>query len=348
MKVKEVFQSGVLEDSFLIGYYGGGNYGDELLLEVLMNMAQKNGIKTFDVMYQKPAAFGRHHHDFGYRIVPAFHKPLLLKTIFKRKNLIIGGGGQWGLDVNFNIFLMSAMLFFARFFLGKKIYLLGVGYYNSTTPLGHMSAWLAGKAANVIIARDDETRKNFQKVKSQVYQDSDIAWNMDMVDEKLYKKDLAALEKRLPLTKKALFMTLRRFRPGKENNFTNIIAEVVHKHGDKPMIVALLEPADVDPENYQRLKSWALNNKHVQVIDFSYNPLALYLFFKKHHKQLVLISPQFHAIITAWLTGAPFFPVVYDNKVKELCEAVGITKTHSIYGLSPAVVQTFIAAHYSV
>ena len=144
MNIEQILASGNLEKSVLIGYYGGGNYGDELLLEVLAARLRGEGVQNITITYQDLSLYKTYHRDFGYPLIQMGNKVAVLRTIVKNKTIIVGGGGLWGLDVNPNIFLLSLMLFASRWLLGKSVYLLGVGYYNSTNWYGRLSAWVAG------------------------------------------------------------------------------------------------------------------------------------------------------------------------------------------------------------
>src|SRR6266568_8161765 len=100
MKLSELLASRSFERSLLIGYYGGGNYGDELLLEVLANMLKQQGVQDITIAYQNPPHYPIFHRDFGYRLVEMNDKRRLIKAILDSDNIIIGGGGLWGLDMN--------------------------------------------------------------------------------------------------------------------------------------------------------------------------------------------------------------------------------------------------------
>ncbi|HEX6258341.1 MAG TPA: polysaccharide pyruvyl transferase family protein [Candidatus Saccharimonadales bacterium] len=322
MTIGEAFAQKDLDKSVLIGYYGGGNYGDELLMEVLSNMFAKHNLKDISISYQTPDTFTKFHHNFGYSLIPLADKIGLVKTILKKKNIIIGGGGLWGMDVNFNIFLLSVLLFISRWVFGKKVYLFGVGYYNSTTKLGHISAFLASKAANVIVSRDEEARGNFTKFNKNTHLDTDIAWYLRDLDLSAYQKDVDQLEKNLDIKPHTLFVTLRRFEKNNKNNYQSVIQQLVATETKRPVIVAIMEPASVDPQGYKMLQQWQQQYPNIQIIDFSFNPLALYLLFRQHSQDLTVISPQFHVIITAYLNGITFFPLAYDNKVRELIKVI--------------------------
>lgn len=342
MTIAELFEKKDLERSVLIGYYGGGNFGDELLLEVLMNMFASHNVSSLTVTYQHLERYNTYHHEFGYKRIDMADKLSVFKSILKNKNVVIGGGGLWGLDVNPNIFILSSLLFVSRFILRKKVYLLGVGYYNSTSRLGHLSAWLAGRAAHYIVARDDESLHNFRTVSKHVALDTDIAYHIPSLDLTPYQSDFEALDQMVKINTKTLFITLRRFRPHQNNSFTKYIDGCIAKNPDMNIIVATLEPKEVDPEGYRLTRAWEKRYTNVQAVDFSYNPLALYLLFQKHKDEIALIGPQFHAIITALLAGVTFFPVVYDNKVLELLKKTTNKQPVHINDLTQTELQQFI------
>jgi len=344
--LENFFDNHSLEHSVLIGYYGGGNYGDELLLEILANDLHGKGVQDLTIAYQNPEQYQRHHHDFGYQLLPTSNKKQLLQAIRKSHNIIVGGGGLWGLDMNLSVFLFSLLLFIAGRLLGKNVFLLGVGYYNSTSRLGRMAAWLAGKGSAYIIVRDEESLKNFQKITHGVDIDQDLAWRLPKLKLAAYKDDFTALDRQLVVAGKTLFITLRRFRPHQKNTYTRLIETYLANNREKPIIVALMEPRDVDPDSYELVRDWQRQHKNVQVIDFSYNPFALFMFFVRHHKNLAVIAPQFHTILTAHLAKVPFLPLSYDNKVADLLDQLGKSGHVAINQLQIRHLQAFTGAFY--
>jgi polysaccharide pyruvyl transferase WcaK-like protein len=342
MSVPELLQQTNLSRSLVLSYGGGGNYGDELLLEVFLNLLKQGGAKQVDIAYQNLVRYPTYHRDFGYRVVDLRSPSAMLGAIFRNKHIVVAGGGLWGLDMNRSIFIMSLMLWCSRWLLGKKVFLLGVGYYNSTTRMGHLAAFLAAKAATHIVARDDETARNFGRFSKRVSQDTDMAWHSRQLDLGAYQQEADALGSRLSVKGKTIFMTLRRFRPEYKNEFTQRVGECIANNPGRQIIVALMEPREVDPEGYEQLTQWAKTYPHVRIIDFAFNPLALLLFFKRHRRQLLFIGPQFHGLVTAHLSRVPFFPLVYDNKSKELLRQLGHKQTVSIYDLTQPQLQAFI------
>lgn len=310
-----------LDDSFILGYYGGGNFGDELLFEVLQHLFHERDYRRVSFLYQNPEHYSEFHHDLGYDAVDAADKSQMLKTVFSRRKLVIGGGGLWGLDINLNVVLMSALLFFARLLLGKEVYLLGVGYYGSTTKLGHVAAWLAGRAATQVLARDQESYERFSRINRQTYLCDDAAFYVPHLRKKMFVDDIKKLETTLgPIDQPAVLISLRRFKPHQANPYAKAVEQWLVDHPTTPVILALMEPRNADSEGYKKLQKWQSARSYARVVDFSYNPVALYYVLQRHRDQLSYIGPQFHVLLIAHLAGVRLLPLAYDNKVSQLLD----------------------------
>lgn len=328
MALREFLEQTNLDSSLLIGYYGGGNYGDELLLEVLGNLLAGQGAQHVAVAYQQPENYAAMHHNFGFRIVDMRNRFAVLKAALTSKNIIIGGGGLWGLDMNPNTFMLSVFLFVSRWALRKKVYLLGVGYYGSAPKAGRFAAWLAAKAANRIFARDTESAKNFRRISWRVELDKDIAWQTNTLDLSSYHKDVARLQRDVPIGSKTLLVALRRshlkHRKSEFARFNKLIHWLIKTNPNRPIVLVMCELDSKDGTLYNEAKSWRRHHKHLRIIEAPYNPLALLTYIKQNRERLAMIAPQLHMIMTARLTGVPFMPLDYDNKVSQLLDQIGV------------------------
>ena len=345
MKISDFLKEKKLDDSFLVGYYGGGNFGDELLLEVLLNLFKKNKAKSISVYYSNVEKHRLYHHDFGYRVVDAKNKMSVLGAIFKSKNIIIGGGGIWGLDFNANIFMLSALLFVSRHLLFKKVYLLGVGYYDSTTALGRFGAFLAAKASNIIIARDKESYENFKRFNKNVYLDRDLSFYVSSFGLNEYRQEGVKLGDKLKVREKTIFIALRRFQDKYRNDYQNVVAETIKNNPDKKMVLVLFEHKAVDPVGYDFLKYLSKKYGNLRILHFSYNPLAFLSFLSANKEKLLMIAPQYHGQIVSYLSGVKFLPIVYDNKNTEFLKTINASDYCKINDLSIKNVQDFINAN---
>jgi polysaccharide pyruvyl transferase WcaK-like protein len=233
---------------------------------------------------------------------------------------------------------MSLSLFLARWLLGKRVYLLGVGYYNSTNRLGRISARLAAWGSTAIVARDDEAYTNFRRFSRRVYQDHDLAYLIEPSDLAPYQSDLTELNARItpppssPAGQRStIFIAFRRFHGEDWQRYRRCIRQLVDAFPEHHFIIATLEPRSVDHQGYQAALRLQATHINVTAFDLAHNPLAFFAWLHQHHQQLIMIAPQFHALVAAHLNHIPLFPMAYDNKVSELLKQLGYKHITSFY-----------------
>ncbi len=347
-RITELLKEHDFNKTLLIGYYGGGNFGDELLLEIVINLFQKFGYSSTEIFYLWYISYKEFHRNVkGVRVIPKEKKVWgMLASIVRSKNILVGGGGIWGLDFNNNVLALSIILFLSRFLLGKKIFLVGIGYYSSTTKLGNFGAWLTAKASTEIIARDEETFNNFKKFQKNTYVDTDLAFYLPELSLAPYTEDAERFIQKISSDKKKIFLTIRRFGGGRGAAYMTALREVIKNNRDKQIILAMLETSSIDVEGRSFTSEVQSQFPTVTILPFSYNPILLYLFFRKEAKQILVISPQFHGQLLAILTGARFFPISYDNKNRELFQRNSITSFTEIENINAQNLQTWIDQSY--
>src|SRR4051794_39161844 len=86
-----------LNSSLLVGYYGGGNFGDELLLEILLQLFKKSGKQKVDIYYLHPEYYDTYHQPLNYSVIGARSLLASSRGFLRAKNIVVGGGGLWGL-----------------------------------------------------------------------------------------------------------------------------------------------------------------------------------------------------------------------------------------------------------
>ena len=349
MNNEDILENYDLSNSLLLGFYGGGNYGDELLLEVIASYLSTRSIQNIKFIYRSPAIFPVLHRDFGYALIPGKSIYRIMHAVIVSRVLIVGGGGFWGRDVNINTLLMSTLLLVGRIF-RKKVYLLGVGYYSSTNYFGHVCAYIAALGSSKIIARDSETFHNFKKFSRNVSLGADVAMSINEKIYSPYKSDAEKLGQDLGLSKKrnekTILIGFRRFHETEKFRYENAVREVVAANLDKHIILAIFEPMDIDAENYSFiLKLQAQYKKSdIRILEGSHNPLVIYSLIMEYAKQLIIISPQFHVVLTALLSKAAIYPIYYDNKVRQLLLAWNIKNAVSFREVEPKSMNRFIVS----
>jgi polysaccharide pyruvyl transferase WcaK-like protein len=339
MKIINFFNKSDLNNSFVIGHYGGGNFGDELLLETLIILFTKFQFKDIKFMHFSNAYFKNWHKiSKTFLIINNKNKFKVAKHLFESKNLIVGGGGLWSLDSNINILIMSFVLFFCKFILRKNVYLLGVGYYNSINFWGRISAWLAGHSATLIITRDNESYKNFKKLNSNTFIDFDLTFYLKNFNLKNYKNDVKLLTEKINLLKKNVFFTIR----GVE--FSKNILQIIKNNPTVNFIFLNFNNNKIykNLNIYYELRKMSYDLPNLSIYEFDYNPVALFCFFKENADKIFMISPQFHGQIVAYLAEVRFMPISYANKDTELFKILNINNFYNMQSIGKDDIQNEI------
>lgn len=334
-----------LNDCFLVGYYGGKNFGDDLLLELLLEKINSKKVQNCSVLYGAPENFGMYHRSRDVTIINQRKPASVLGALLRCKTLVVGGGGIWGLDFNKRLLVFSIGIWLCRKILRKKVYLVGVGYYSSTTRLGHIGAWFTAKGADLILARDQESFQLFKKRSSKVFLDQDIAMTLlPTVDCSEYKSELDVLCERLKISKndKVIFISVRRFQEKYGNPHFRLIKELLNANRDKKFFLAILESKKLDPEGFSNIAHLQAINPNLQITDFSFNPVALYCFLNKYRRQLAVISLQYHLTLLSLLIGIPTLPISYDNKTDQLIRAFGVKRFPNVSTLTKGDLELFL------
>lgn len=325
MIVKEFFEEVNLEDTFILGFYGGTNFGDELLLEVIQNKLFQKRYKKISFYYSHPDQYQTYHKDYGYSmLLPS--KWNLIKALFTHKRIVLGGGGFWGLDFGMSTFFMSCYLFIARYVFFKSVYLVGVGFYDSATVFGRFGAFLAGLGANMIIARDDDTYNNFKSLPflgAKTSKDTDIALALiGGVDEADYVNEISIVEsmmkdKSVFAGEDIFFLGLRRFKDVDIlRRYTDFLRR---KEIDLANVTPILfEDVRRFDSEYEALFVNFESLRKDRMINFEYNPLAFFFFLQRHRTDVQILAPQFHVIMLVLILDMKHEGVAYDFKVSEL------------------------------
>lgn len=321
MKTNEFFTKKELNNSFIAGYYGAGNFGDELLLEIILGILKSKNCQEIRFFYSSPKKYNRIHKDYGFELVDGSKKMKVLYNLLRSRNIIIGGGGLWGCDFSKNTFFLTVALFLSKLF-KKNVYCVGVGYYNSTSRLGRISAFLMSKASKIIIARDKESFSNFRKFTDKVYIDKDIAFFYDLAN---YRAESKIEDKIGKIKENSVLIGLRRFKNSElEKKWKKVIEDSIKNNPKSKFILSIFEFKETDPQGYEFVKKMNKKYKNVMPFEFNYNPLELVSFLKKNSKRLIIISPQYHINLISYLSSVKILPISYDNKSVELFNSLGL------------------------
>jgi polysaccharide pyruvyl transferase WcaK-like protein len=345
MKISSFINTTDLNNSLLIGYYGGTNFGDELILEVLMSRLSNNKFKEINIYYFNKKNYNTYHKNFKYNIIDSKNRYSQFLKIISSKSIIIGGGGLWGCDSNLNIFILSFLMFIFKILLRKNIYLLGVGYYDSANKIGKVSAFFAGISANIIFARDDETISNFKKINKNTYKDNDIAFLLPEIELSHYNLDCMRISKKLGLHDEKIIIGFRHFKQ-EDDKYTNNILKLIDSSPEKKFILFFFQSKEFSSSTFNKIKSIEKKYNNVSITDFHFNPISLYLAIKLNSSNLKIVAPQYHVQLIAHLTNTTFLPISYDNKNLELFKQINIKKQIPINNIRYEDLKNFIDEKY--
>jgi polysaccharide pyruvyl transferase WcaK-like protein len=141
-----------IEEVVIVGNYGGGNMGDEAMLDVLSDyISSKLPRVKIIVPARRPIVLSDVHPN--PRVLPigivkgAFHA--LLSDM-----LIIGGGTIFSSHSGMGIRAIVAIAIIRKILLRKKFYFYGIGYSGSTPKMLSILSRLAFRVADAIYVRD--------------------------------------------------------------------------------------------------------------------------------------------------------------------------------------------------
>lgn len=317
--------AGLKGTTLLIGFYGGGNFGDELLYDVFSDMF-KSRRKPFRFLFQSPRMFSVWHNDADRaNMVDARSKSAIVKSLITQRNYVFGGGGLWGRDFNTTLLLFTILLFIFSLLPGKRLYLFGVGFYDSAGKAAKFSAWLMAKRTRLIIARDPQSHDNFSAYTSRVAQDQDAAFYMDSCTwaNASYQNVIGESNK------KKLLVFLRGRYSAKNQH---IVEDVLRRFsGEFEIVFYVYGPSDVRAKLMEQLK---ITGATIRDFDHKTTDLFLSMKFYKHKQNLYVIAPQYHVQLAAHLAGIDFLPVSYDHKTAMLHRQLHISNAVDYWGES--------------
>ena len=149
--------------SLLLGYYGFGNLGDELLLQASIKILNERGIenKNIIVLSNNPEETQKNFHVESVNRWKIFE---VLKAVRKSKNLILGGGGLFQDSTSLKSCVYYWGVVRLAKFLGLNIFALGQSIGPLNSRLSKFLTRNALRACEKIQVRDENSfniAKNF-------------------------------------------------------------------------------------------------------------------------------------------------------------------------------------------
>ena len=312
----------------LSGYFGGGNFGDELLLDALTYL-----IATVDADH-KIAVVYHNKVSLPYKKYTLIHPPEFnkhwLKTSFwyyinhlKSADVIIIGGGQLLQDrISWNFISGQCLLAALGKLWGKKVIFFGVG--ADTLRLRESKKLIKPvlDTADHIVTRDNDSRVVLKKYsKRQIMVGADLSLNYNFSESYQQHGSL-------------ILVNIRSYNLPHEK--IPILASFLNRNFTKKEIVLLA--TETDDVVLNKLKKLLDSSKFKAISIFKSNNKRAY--FKLLKNAELVISMRFHFILLAAYFGKKVISLSYDQKVTSLCNELSMpyieTENISLPGLQRA------------
>ncbi len=277
----------------LFGYYGEGNFGDELILENLKNYLSKRfnlGILTSNKNY--------------YKDLISFHKfnPFEILKGLNWADIVIGGGGGIFQDkTSFRSFLYYILILWISFLKRKKIYLIG----QSFSPFRYFISRFLIKFS-LLLCEEIYLRDNFSlnflnsigipKEKLSII--PDIAFLTELVRPKIERGYVG--------------VNFRSWKGININSLEDILENL--KKNEKVIFFSFQDSSDL--RLFNNLSQKAKNGIEI-VSCYDKN------FIEKFCSCKYFVGMRLHSLILASILGIPFLGLSYDEKIEAYLEDLG-------------------------
>ncbi len=160
----------VLVKALLVGYYGYGNMGDEMLLKSSYEILKVSGLHFVDVLYPRKERLG------GMRSKARFSPKEILNSIKESEIVVFGGGGVLQDETSFRSFIYYFSVATAALSMKKPVVFLGSGLgplrRRATRAL---TAWLLRRKNVYFFSRDPVSERYVSLLGGWVKKGTDLA-----------------------------------------------------------------------------------------------------------------------------------------------------------------------------
>ncbi len=299
------------------GYIGFSNFGDDILLKVLVDHLKEKGCKITALSSDPKLTSSEFKINSLY-----YKRPLsILKGILSSDVVISGGGNLIQNETsNKSLFYYLSIIFWARFF-GKKVVLFSQGIGPVKGGFQQLISKIVLKMANEIIVRDIYSQRILAKWGIHSHYTYDAAWNLNL--PQYSPKNIVGVQ-------------VREYKNLHKDFHKNLAKYIDMFFSDREIRIYALQNKMDTAECYKLEKDIKTRNPSIKT------SVVLY----KNHNQIIeefshlkyLIAMRLHANILGLKFGIGIAPISYSVKVRNLAyefdiphqEASEETNLHSI------------------
>ena len=300
-----IYGQGKEKRLFLVGYFGFGNLGDELLRETYTNKLEKE-LKDYKISVLIGKEIPKDNSE-NINWIPRKNFTSVIEEIIKSEALIIPGGGVFqSVTSNRSLFYYLLIIWLAKK-LGTKVILpaQGLGPWKRRgiiSKLLHKKVGDELRNAEYLTVRDNESVEKFKKITSpEAYVEltTDLAF---LNDKFLRKKHKGKIE----------FMRIYAVLRSSVKGSTKIASNLIKLAGDSEnieLIPVAFQPGE-DAFVWRRA-GWKGDIKNVESFEKAFDGADL------------VVSMRLHGCIVATKLGIPWIGIAYNPKVSSLADAIG-------------------------
>lgn len=285
------------------GYYGFGNFGDEAILEILINKIKSLGANVH-VLSGNPLKTSK---LYDVNSTYSFNLSQAILRILKC-DVLISGGGSVLQDVTslkslfYYLFVINVALFFR-----KKVIIFAQGIGPINNKFGAFLTKKTLQRCTLVSVRDRKSKLILNK------------WNIeaDLVCDPLFNFNLPDA---VPSNKVGI--QLRGFKTLKENLLVKLAQQINKEFPDKEIeIYSFQDSLDLNVcRNFEKILK-SINPQIQATLIFNQASQEI---LNKISKLDYMIAMRFHANLVALKYGVKTLAICYDVKVEKLAEEAGI------------------------
>ncbi len=160
----------ILKGALIVGYYGHGNFGDEILMEETMSILRELGFKKMEVIYP------RLEDKSQFRALEKLDMFRIIKGILKSDAIFFGGGGILQDETSLKSFVYYSSIAVLGIVLRKKVVFLG----NSFGPIKRgiskcLMRFIARSKKVIFFPRDVVSERYLKRIAKNVRPGCDLA-----------------------------------------------------------------------------------------------------------------------------------------------------------------------------
>lgn len=284
------------------GYYGFGNFGDELILSLLLDKLKDCKVTVLSSNPRKT------YETYGVTSVQTFSFDHVIKEVATCDVLISGGGSLLqNVTSNQSLWFYASIIKLAQAFRKEiVIFAQGIGPVKGWYSTGMTKGIL--KKANYVSVRDEKSMELMKK------------WKINHA--KLVCDPAYSIEVSQPERTKKIGIQLRKFDTLTDDLFDNIVTQVLSRYYDREIeLLCLQDDMDKDVSQIFINKMRLIDSNVKAKVIKGLTPKEI---INRISTYDCMIGMRYHACLVATKYGVKTLAIGYDPKVEMLAQDAGI------------------------